>query len=660
MPISKLTSLPFPPPPTPPFSASGQGLVASVNQLIDTSAASLKSLPSNPQTDTVYGVIGFYAGSTKGGGRLVWQSSASKSLHNGVTHYAPEAIAAWDGTQAGLPTLLNWTGTGSGCWVRSDLQGFVTPEMAGAAVGFDSASAQQAAINYLGSAGGGGELRLGSYYESSGVSILHDNIIVRGLGGTQDSVGATHVKYIGSPVGTNSVGAFCFGQPKSGSGSLVGVKGCKLIGMTIDGNRSGGAIGSAVRVATFDGFLLEDIHTYDCAQSYGFALVGTGSNPRKNIHVKNCSALRCGADGLDIKAGAEHILIDGFVSKDHLDETGGDSVGIDIRGQYVTINNPVTSGCPEIGIRVRINAGENDSVDWTVTKNARVNINSPISYGNRDNYDISSPANSVVNITNITSRLATRYGVATSGSGIVNITNGSSTECLIGVFPSASGDFRAANFTVDRNTQDGVAGLNCKKITFIGGSINSNSRYGIQQTDTTADAEWRFSGTDIQGNLTNYAVTSASANGLVEFINTSNKLATSRGVQITASPATIKFFGGAISGNVTNVHSVNDQTTFDGVSGVKTSARGSAVASVASVGLKSATVTHGLAYSPSPQDIQVSLGRNTVVSDYEIAWVRVSGTSSTQITFELMVKAASATGGAEVNVLWQAKVRQAV
>lgn len=130
MPISKLTSLPFPPPAVPPFSASGQGLVASVNQLIDTSVASLKSLTTSPQTDTVYNVIGFYVGSTVGGGKLVWQPSASKSLHNGVTYYSPEAIAAWDGTQADLSTLFGWTGSGSGVFARV-IDSIPTIDMAG-------------------------------------------------------------------------------------------------------------------------------------------------------------------------------------------------------------------------------------------------------------------------------------------------------------------------------------------------------------------------------------------------------------------------------------------------------------------------------------------------------------------------------------------------
>jgi hypothetical protein len=131
MPISKLTSLPFPPPAVPPFSASGQGLIASVNQLIDTSVASLKSLTATPQTDTVYNVIGFYAGSSVGGGQIVYRPDVSKSLHNGGTIIAPEAIATWDGTNENLSALLSWTGSGTGCFVRLESPAYYNVETFG-------------------------------------------------------------------------------------------------------------------------------------------------------------------------------------------------------------------------------------------------------------------------------------------------------------------------------------------------------------------------------------------------------------------------------------------------------------------------------------------------------------------------------------------------
>lgn len=116
MPISKLTSLPFPPPPTPPFSASGQGLVASVNQLIEKSVTGIKTLPLTPQSETVYSVIGFVVGTNAGGGHFVWRPDLTQTLHDGSRYIAPEAIAAWDGTIANISQLIDWVGAGTGVW----------------------------------------------------------------------------------------------------------------------------------------------------------------------------------------------------------------------------------------------------------------------------------------------------------------------------------------------------------------------------------------------------------------------------------------------------------------------------------------------------------------------------------------------------------------
>lgn len=64
-----------------------------------------------------FSVKGFYAGSSVGGGEFIYDATVSKTTHNGGTIIAPEAIAAWNGTQGDLATLLNWTGTGNGCFV---------------------------------------------------------------------------------------------------------------------------------------------------------------------------------------------------------------------------------------------------------------------------------------------------------------------------------------------------------------------------------------------------------------------------------------------------------------------------------------------------------------------------------------------------------------
>jgi hypothetical protein len=79
----------------------------------------LKVLPTTGLVNNQqYSVAGFYAGST-GGGTFVYDATRSKSEHNGGTVIAPEALQAWDGAQSDLATLLNWTGSGTGCYVKS-------------------------------------------------------------------------------------------------------------------------------------------------------------------------------------------------------------------------------------------------------------------------------------------------------------------------------------------------------------------------------------------------------------------------------------------------------------------------------------------------------------------------------------------------------------
>lgn len=63
-------------------------------------------------------VTGFYVGSADGGGDFIYDASRDKADHNGGTVIAPEAIAAWDGSQVNLSSLLSWSGAGTGCFVK--------------------------------------------------------------------------------------------------------------------------------------------------------------------------------------------------------------------------------------------------------------------------------------------------------------------------------------------------------------------------------------------------------------------------------------------------------------------------------------------------------------------------------------------------------------
>ncbi|AHK11540.1 hypothetical protein S140_133 [Shewanella sp. phage 1/40] len=92
-----------------------------INGLIDQNVSGIKSLESLGLYDGMnVNVNGFYVGTTVGGGNFVYDISKDKADHNGGTIIAPEAIVAWDGSAVNIATLLDWTGTGVGCFVRPE------------------------------------------------------------------------------------------------------------------------------------------------------------------------------------------------------------------------------------------------------------------------------------------------------------------------------------------------------------------------------------------------------------------------------------------------------------------------------------------------------------------------------------------------------------
>lgn len=511
----------------------------------------------------------------------------------------------------------------------------------------------QILIDYFASIGGGIVHLDAPSWALEGVEILNDNIAIIGLGRY-----GTDIKYIGNPAVTNTVAAISIGQSKTGSGALIPVRGCLLSGFTIDGNRAGGSVGGGIRVTVFEGLEIRDVEVKDCFENYGFGIVGTGSTPRKGIVLYNCAAYRCGADGLDIKAGLVKALIVNFESAGHYDETGGDSVGLDLRGQYITVVCPEIYDCIEFGVRVRINAGEEDGDgNWDTTESPRVLIVNPVLYNNRDNIALNSTAKGVVTCINPVSRNATRYGITVDGTGEVNIIGGSASENLTGILAGASSNLTMTSVSIKDNTQDGISGGSCEKLKLIGCNIEGNARYGLSQSGTSATASWRIIGSDIRGNLTNYVNLSAFSDGDVSFTDSTITLATSRGIQVTEAPMLLRFTGGSVTGNATNIHSVNNNSFFSGVRGATTRARGQTSFAVDSIGKKTISITHGLGFTPSVSDVSMSLARSTVVDDYVIDWVRVAGASSTVFTVEVNVSTASASAGAEAFVIWKADVK---
>jgi hypothetical protein len=92
-------------------------LASAVNGLIDAvEVPNLKSLITDNQA--IQRAVTFYVDGT--GDQTVWGYSptVSRTTHNGIDIISPDALAAWDGTIPNISTLLNWSGAGSGCFIR--------------------------------------------------------------------------------------------------------------------------------------------------------------------------------------------------------------------------------------------------------------------------------------------------------------------------------------------------------------------------------------------------------------------------------------------------------------------------------------------------------------------------------------------------------------
>lgn len=92
--------------------------LTAIKKLKDMAALTRTGLPIT--LESVYeGWSSTSLGVPYGGGNFTYNPTLAKAKHNGATIIAPEAIVAWDGTAANIATLFNWTGSGTGCFVRA-------------------------------------------------------------------------------------------------------------------------------------------------------------------------------------------------------------------------------------------------------------------------------------------------------------------------------------------------------------------------------------------------------------------------------------------------------------------------------------------------------------------------------------------------------------
>lgn len=99
--------------------------------------AGLKGL--TPSAELYQQVKGYYVGTSAGGGVFYFDPDLSSEHHNGGSIIAQGALEFWDGSSSSLESFLNWSETGTGCYIRIIDQDKVSAEDFGLTVGVNAA-----------------------------------------------------------------------------------------------------------------------------------------------------------------------------------------------------------------------------------------------------------------------------------------------------------------------------------------------------------------------------------------------------------------------------------------------------------------------------------------------------------------------------------------
>lgn len=260
-----------------------------------------------PVLNLAQDVKGFYSGTLIGGGRFYFDPSRDKLEHNGGTIIAPEALTAWSGTQADIATLLNWTGSGSGCFIRVTI-----PYATVSASWFGGCAGEAAAVDHL--CVQAALDSLGSTLDTGGIVVMEAGIKTRFSGQVHVKANQTidfknsmcaisssvtsAALLVGGSVGASALTysskvlnffLVCEGDSNIAI-RLYGTCNAKLVGQ-IEGNagasnRSLGVWIDAGNVSSFFNWVeVRTSHIYE-----GFRIVSSGTNFATNQLFINCTA----------------------------------------------------------------------------------------------------------------------------------------------------------------------------------------------------------------------------------------------------------------------------------------------------------------------------------------------------------------------------------
>ena len=225
----------------------------------------------------------------------------------------------------------------------------------------DDTAAIQAAINDVGAKGGGVVVFPPGEYYTDTVVVRYSNVQLIGQG-------IENTKLTLKDMATGACIQIGEYNDTAIRGTLSNIA---VQGFTIDGNKENQLQGSntedgihmAIRVEDVSHVTISSVICHDC-DGYGIGFVGSDLPNREHYTVRDIETYNNDYDGLDIKSGAKNVSLENVVAHNNGGGAipGRDAVGIDVRGENVSLNNCKAYENQNHGIRLRANEGRKVSV----------------------------------------------------------------------------------------------------------------------------------------------------------------------------------------------------------------------------------------------------------------------------------------------------------
>lgn len=579
--------------------------------------------------DVNVGVEVFLSGVKQAHSNLVFPNTTTVALVDVVSEDTPYEVVSTSrassqlGTQLSDPNgsaLVGFLQSGTGAearTVQSKLRDVVSVKDFGATGDgvTDDTAAIQEAVDTIGDIGGGTiYFPAGTYLVSNGnpsatswdndvaIWVKHDGVNLLGAGR-----GATVIKLANG----SDAHVIKFGQRVT---TTVVVSDCSVQSMEIDGNRDNQTM-PAEAVDHWQGIdvasgcsriVLRDLYIHDTPY-YG---IGMQRDAITDSTIENVVIEDTGADGIDWKNDSgngvgNHIKnvtvrrwgkISGLTAPQAAIDVRS---GVSVSGIYV---EGMTGDTGIVGVRTQ---GDNDATSTGIAKHPPSVENVTIIGDNRVN--------------SVGLRITTR-NTSVRGAMVKACSDGvrlSRPDCeLIGV--------HAVNNTASgiRLTVDGSTALEADTCSIIGSVVRDNSTAGIIYDSVD---EINVVGVEVRNNGVGHDIRSGSSN--------------------------IRVIGGSCTGNTTNVSDLGTVTYIRHVSGFRTYTTVKTSVAIDSTGVKSFVIPHGLAFTPSIEDVTLQLLRKTNVGDWSAGFLWTTSADATNINGQIRVLTASATSGATVDVV---------